>query len=367
MASGYWAATSVCMALFFRRLPLILSLSKDAPFAPFISLIKPVYGLEKNLYENLRTACLQDYSNYEVIYSFQRKDDSSLPIVEKIKKEFPEKKIEIVVDETAVGPNGRLVNILNGSKSAKGNIFVFSDSDMFLKPDYLKTVVAPLADPKVGVSCTLYKAWRPSNIPEALELLSFNADFVPAMVFALVTRASIACPGASQAIRREALEKIGGLEPLAHYLVEDFELGRRVVDAGFQIHFTPYVADTGVDLKHFKDWWRHQVYWDQNTRAANGIGFFFTLFIRPLPFASLYALFGGPYWPAVLAVTLGLRWLTAWSNSLFLKDYDGIRSSWLLPLRDLLGFFVWFASFVKRKTYWKGREFIIQKGRMVEI
>ncbi|MDZ4224527.1 MAG: glycosyltransferase [bacterium] len=351
-ACGYWLATSVCMSLFCHR---------------GRSLIKPVYGLEKNLYENLRTACLQDYPDYEVIYSFQRADDPALSTVERIQREFSEKKIEIVVDTSAAGPNGRLVNILNGSKKAKGEILVFSDSDMFLEPDYLKTVTAPLANPEVGVSCTLYKAWKSCNIPEALELLSFNADFVPAMVFALVTKASIACPGASQAIRREVLEIIGGLEPLAHYLVEDFELGRRVEKAGFQIYFSPYVANTGVDLKHFKDWWRHQVYWDQNTRAANGTGFFFTLLIRGLPFALLYALFGGAWWPFVLAVTLGIRFATAWANALYLKDWDGLKSTWLLPFRDILGIFVWFASFVKRKTYWKGREFIIQKGRMVEV
>src|SRR3989338_1525462 len=360
MACGYWLATSICMAVFFRERP-------KGAYTPFISLIKPVYGLEKNLYENLRTACLQNYPDYEVIYSFQRADDPALSTAERIRREFPEKKIEIAIDESAAGPNGRLVNILNGSKRAKGEILVFSDSDMFLEPDYLKTITAPLASPMIGVSCTLYKAWKPHNVPEALELLSFNADFVPAMVFALVTKASIACPGASQAIRRGVLEKIGGLEPLAHYLVEDFELGRRVAEAGFQIYFSPYVANTDVDLKHFKDWWRHQVYWDQNTRAANGIGFFFTLLIRGIPFAFLYALSGGIFGPQILAAALAVRFVTVWINSFFLNDRDGLKASWLLPLRDILGIFVWFASFVKRKTYWKGREFIIQKGMMVEV
>ena len=360
------------MILFFRRspsppTPLPQGEGGHKPGEGFISLIKPVCGLEKNCHENLATACHQNYPNYEIIYSVQNKKDPALKVLEKIQKEFPQKNIKIVVDETAIGPNGRLANIYNGSRQAKGDILVFSDSDMFLKPDYLAMIAAPLANPEVGVSCTLYKAWRPDNIAESLELLSFNADFVPAMVFALVTHASIACPGASQAIRRDVLEKMGGLKPLANYLVEDFELGRRVVEMGFQIHFEPTVIETGVDLKSFKDWWRHQVYWDQNTRAANATGFFFTLLIRGLPFACAYALVGAPYAIKILMAMLGIRFLTAWINSLCLKDFDGIKASWLLPLRDLLGIFVWFASFVKRKTYWKGREFIIQKGKMVEI
>lgn len=366
MACGYWLSTTLCMAVFFRRRPFVLSSSKDKPW-PFVSLIKPVCGLEKNLYENLASACVQDYPHYEIIYAVQNKNDPALKILERIQKENPQKAIQIVVDESAVGPNGRLVNIYNGSKRAKGEIFVFSDSDMLLKPDYLKTIVAPLSDKSVGVSCTLYKAWGANKIAEFLELFSFNADFIPSLVLAIVTRASIACTGATQAIRRDVLEKIGGLEPLAHYLVEDFELGRRVFIAGFKIHFVPYVADTIVDLKDFTAWWRHQVYWDQNTRAANPVGFFFTILIRGVPFAILYAALFGPWWHKVLAACLAVRLGTAAVNSLYLKDTEGLKLLWLLPLRDIFGFFVWFASFVKRKTYWKGRVFRIEKGKMMEV
>ncbi len=365
-ACVYWVATTVCIAWFFRRGRSPRKGNVPNTW-PFVSLIKPVCGLEKNLYENLVTACNQDYPNYEVIYSLQNKNDPALKILEKIRSENSNKKILIVVDETAVGPNGRLCNIYNASQKSSGEIFVFSDSDMFLEKDYLQNIIAPFEDQKVGVSCTLFKAWKANNIPESLELLSFNADFVPSIVFAYVTKASIACPGGSQAIRRDVLEKIGGLKPLANYLVEDFELGQRVLKTGFKIHFAPYVAATGVDLKSFKDWWRHQVYWDQNTRAANPVGFFFTWIIRGIPFACLYTLLAGPQAAAVFAVTLGTRITTTIINSLFLKDTDGIKAVWLLPFRDLLGIFVWFASFVKRKTYWKGRQFIIQKGKMVEV
>ncbi len=366
-ASSFWLTTTICMAIFFRKKRPALETKAPKKYSPFISLLKPVCGLEKNLYENLITACEQDYPDYEIIYSVQSRDDTALEILKKIRIKYPQKRIQIVIDENAVGPNGRLANIYNGSQRAKGEVLVFSDSDMVLKPDYLKTIVAPLADEKVGVSCTLYKARNPVSIIEALELLSFNVDFVPSMIFAIVTKVSIACPGATQAIRRKVLEKIGGLEPLGHYLVEDYELGRRVVEKGHQIHFVPYVADTEVDLKTFRDWWRHQVYWDQNTRAANPSGFFFTILIRGIPFAFLYALLGGLYGWIILLGTIGMRVGTALSGSFFLKDKDGMKSSWMLPIRDLLGIFVWLASFIKRKTYWRGRTFALKKGKMVEV
>lgn len=369
-ACVYWLMTSVCMALFFRhgRKRCRFPSAEPGTFFPFVSLIKPVCGLEKNLYENLATACLQDYPRYEVIYSAQREDDPALKILYELNDNYPNVKMQIVVNEYAVGPNGRLANLYNAAKHAEGEILVFSDSDMFLKPDYLKNIVAPFADPAVGVSCTLYKAWAAYNLPEKLELLSFNADFIPAVVFARVTGASLACSGASQAVSRSALEAIGGLAPLGNYLVEDFELGRRIVDEkGFKMAFAPHVAATGVDLENFREWWRHQVYWDQNTRAANPAGFFFTILIRGVPFAVIYATLQGPWWPQILAVCLGARLFTAAVNSTYLGDHEGLRALWLLPLRDSLGLFVWLASFLKRKTFWKGRTFILKKGKMMEV
>lgn len=363
----YWAGTALCSAFFFAKRRSSPGKENVHGYRPFVSLIKPVCGLEKGLKENLATACRQDYPDYEIIFSVQNPKDPALPILRQIQAEYPARKIQIVVDETAVGPNGRLANIYNGSRRAKGEALVFSDSDMFLEPDYLRAVVAPLADEAVGVSCTLYKAWRAENFWERLELLSFNMDFVTSMVFAAMTGASLACPGASQALRRETLEKIGGLAPLGHYLVEDFELGRRAAAAGFAVHFVPYVARTGVDLKRFRDWWRHQVYWDQNTRAAAPVGFFFTWLVRGIPFALFYFAAMGPHAAAVLAAALGFRLATAAANALLLKDRESLKNLWLLPLRDIFGFAVWFASLVKRKTFWKGRTFVVKKGLMVEI
>ncbi|MDO8494208.1 MAG: glycosyltransferase, partial [Deltaproteobacteria bacterium] len=296
----------------------------------------------------------------------QDENDPALPIVEKIRAEFPER-VKIVVDTSAVGPNGRLCNIYNASRKATGEIFLFSDSDVFLPANYLRAIVAPFADSQVGVSCTLYKAWRPHNIAERLELLSLNTDFIPSMVFAYVTKMTIACPGASQAIRRSGLEEIGGLKPLADYLVEDFELGRRVREKGYKIHFVPLSISTEVNLNGFRDWWRHQVYWDHNTRAANASGFLATVLIRAIPFAFFYWLVDGEMAIPVLVAIIFWRIYTAVFNAFFLKDPDTIRSLWLLPIRDLLAFCTWAASFMKKNIYWKGREFEIQNGRMIEI
>ena len=361
-ACVYWIATAVVMTRFFRRRP-----AAGASWLPSVSLIKPVCGLEKDLYENLSTACRQDYPEYEVIFSVQDPADLALAVIARIRDEHPSVAIRIVVDRACAGPNGRLSNMLNATGKATGDVLVYSDSDMRLDPQYLRAIVAPLANPGVGVACTLYRAADADNLYESLELLSLNTDFVPSMVFASETGASLACPGASQAIRRETLTLIGGLEPMAWSLVEDLELGRAVVQAGLSIALVPHVAVTGVELPRASAWWRQQVYWEQNTRVASPVGFFFTWLVRGVPFALLYAVCGGPRSWLVLAVTLAVRVGTTVVTSTLLGDREGIRRSWLLPLRDTVGLVVWLASLMGRKVYWRGRVFILRGNAMIEV
>src|SRR5215831_14573908 len=140
----YWIATGVMMARFFRRRP-----PEGPDRFPAVSLIKPVCGLEKNLYENLSTACRQDYPKYEVIFSVQDSADPALPLLARIRDENPGIPVRIVVEQASAGPNGRLSNILNATEHATGQVLVYSDSDMRLDPAYLRTIVAPLGDPRV--------------------------------------------------------------------------------------------------------------------------------------------------------------------------------------------------------------------------
>ena len=320
--------------------------------------------MEKNLAENLATACRQEYPDFEVIYSLQSRSDPALAVVGALSPDQRGDSVHVVVDDRDVGVNGKVNNLYNACSRATGEIFVVSDSDMHLAPDYLRSIVAPIADPEIGIVCTLYRAWRPDGILEALELLTYNSDFVPSMIFAYVTGASVVCPGATMAVSREALDDVGGWKPLANYFVEDYELAKRVTAHGYRVKLIPYIVSMDVDIPSFSVWWRHQVYWDHNTKSVNFPGFFFTLLVRGVPFALLYALFSGPHgWP-ILIGTVGIRLVTGVVNAALLKDRDGFHNIWLLPVRDCFGIFVWLASLFKRHTYWRGKPYILEKGKM---
>ncbi len=367
VASIYSVLASMAVLVFCRR-------QMPRPAAgdrlPPASILKPVFGLEKDLGGNLRSACLQDYPAYQVVVSVQRLDDPALPLLRELESEFGPDRVTVVVSNSEPVVNGKIQNLTAALDAARHDVLVISDSDVELRPDYLRTIVAPLADSTVGYVCTLYRAVRAATWYERLELLTLNGDFVVNVAFAEVTGASGFCLGASTAVRRSTLAEIGGFSVLADYLVEDFEMGRRIRARGYQAVLLPYFVDTVIGLKSAVEWWRHHLYWDQNTRAARPIGFFASVLVRGVPFAFGFAalrLFD----PIGLLVFLGALGIRLATTAVVLgrhgiRDAEGMRSLWLLPLRDLAGLASWALALSKRTFVWRGLEFgLTRDGRIV--
>ncbi len=339
-------------------------------FSPPVTVLKPVKGLEKDLKSNLRTIGIQDYPKYQVVYSVQDPKDPALPIIQEIQEELGSERISLVISTVQAGANGKVNNLLGAIKEARHDIIIISDSDTHLRLDYLKSLVAPLSNPDVGCVCTLFKLTRAEKWFEKMELLTINEDFIPSVIFAQVTGASNACLGPSIAIGKSTLQELGGLESLADYLVEDYELGRRVWTSGKKMVILPYVIDAVVDLESWRHWWNHQVYWEQNTYLARPGAFIATILIRAVPFALLFAMvrLGDPLGLSVLLSAIAVRLLTGGITSLGLRDAEGLRSLYLLPLRDIVGLIFWLLAFTQRTVVWRGVEFrLTSNGKMVPL
>ena len=337
-------------------------------FKPPVTVLKPVRGLEKDLKSNLGSICIQDYPKYQVVYSVQDPEDPAFPILEEIQEEVGSERVSVVISTVQAGANGKVNNLLGAIEQARHEIIIISDSDTHLRPDYIESIVAPLSNPDVGCVCTLFKVTRAEKWFEKMELLTINADFIPSVIFAEVTGASNACLGPSLAIGRGTLQELGGLESLTDYLVEDYELGRRVWTSGKKMALLPYLIDVVVDLENWHQWWNHQVYWDQNTYLAQPWPFIATILIRAVPFALLFAIArgGNILGLAVLAGAIALRLLTAAITLNRLGDTEGLRSLYLLPLRDTVGLIFWLLAFTKRTVVWRGVEFrLTGNGKMV--
>ncbi len=368
IGGSVFAFLCLLAVLRFRNQPVITAQPFVSEWPP-VTMLKPVCGLEKNQRASLRSACLQDYPEFQVVFSVQDTNDPVIPLLKEIQLEFGAEKVSVAIENVQAGANKKINNMLGALPFARNDILVISDSDVLLKPDYLKAIISPFADPEVGGACTLYRAVCADRWFEKLELLTFNADFIPSVVFAHVSRTSRFCLGASLAIRRSTLNEIGGMESLADYLVEDYEMGRRIWSSGKQLAIVPYFIDIVVDFKSFLQWWNHQVYWDQNTRAAQPAGFFASVLTRSVPFAIFLsaARTGDAVGLSVLACALGIRLATAAAIMLWgLRDREGSKGLWLLPLRDVAGLLSWFLSFTKKNVLWRGSEFILTRdGRLI--
>lgn len=367
IGGSVYAVSCLLAVLRFRRQP-IGPPQHTFSFWPPVTVLKPVCGLEKNLKVNLRSTCLLDYPQFQVVFSVEEPRDPAIPLLKEIQQAFGPAKVSVAIGNRHAGTNGKINNLLGGLPYARHDILVISDSDVRLRPDYLKAIVAPLADPEVGCVCTLYKATCAETWFEKLELLTLNADYIPNLVFAHITGAAKFCLGASVALRCSTLNKIGGLEELADYLAEDNRLGQRILMSGKRIAIVPYFVDTVVDLNSPSQWWNHQVYLDQNIRAEQPMGFFFTVLIRSIPFALAFMAtrLGDAVGLTVLGGAIALRLATAavilrWG----FRDHEGLRSLALLPVRDVAGLISWFLAFTKKTTIWRGKTFILTRdGRL---
>ncbi len=335
---------------------------------PPVTLLKLVRGWERGLEENLRSACVQDYPDYQVIFSVHGENDPALPLLGRLQAEFGPERVTVVVGSVRVGTNGKINNLAGALPHARHEILVLSDSDAYLPPRYLKAMVAALLVPDVGYASSLYRAGGVRTLSERLMLLTLDADFLPSAVFAYETGASKFCLGASVALRGATLERIGGPAALADYLVEDYEMGRRITALGLRHALVPFVVEITLDVPNFPAWWRQQVQWDQKTRAARPRAFFATVVVRSVPFALLFLLLrrADALGLAVFGAALGVRWATA---ALWLRwglhDREGLRSLAWLPLRDLLGLVSWAAAQLRRTTVWRGENFVLTRdGRL---
>ncbi len=337
-------------------------------YMPPITVLKPVYGLDKGLEANLLSLCRQDYPDYQIVIGVQRAADPALPLLRRLEKEFPDR-ITLVVKPSEPVVNGKVQNLVNALAHARHEILIISDSDVRLAPDYLSTIVAPLADPGVGYVCTLYRSAGADHWFEKLELLSLNADFLPSLIFSAVTGIADFCIGASVAFRASDLRAIGGMAALGDYLVEDHELGRRLVGLGKRLHLSPHIVEITADYPTFSIWWHHQIYWDQNTWAANPAGFTLTILTRAVPFAAIYAAVRGfdATGLAVLGTALAVRLGTAAAIAVrYLRDREGLKALWLLPLRDMLALVSWYIALTRRTFVWRGHRFGLTKdGKIV--
>jgi ceramide glucosyltransferase len=284
--------------------------------------------------------------------------------------DFPATVIDLVIDDRIHGPNFKVCNLMNAYPSAKHDILVVCDSDIRVGENYLRKVCAPFADPRVGLVTSLYRTTGVQGAVAAVEALGFTVELVPNVMVALQLEGLSFALGASMAVSREALEKIGGFAALVDYLADDYQLGNKVSRAGYRLHLSDYFVEIVMHRERLSTVLSRQLRWSRTMRVSRPGGYFCSGLTQPALGALLAMLTGG--WQ-MGAAAVGLLYLVRGAvvlvySRVYVGDRLLPRYLWLLPFRDLLALATWVLAFAGSRVSWRGHRYRVRPGgRMEEV
>jgi len=365
------ASTFYCLITTFAAFRFARRRSKPTPLdtkLPMVSILKPLKGADPNMYEALRSHCLQDYPEYEMLCGITSTDDLAADVVEKLIREFPDKKIRLVSCVKRLGANGKVSSLMQLTQVATAEYLLVNDSDIRVESDYLRTVIAELEQPNVGLVTCLYRAISGDSLGSRLEALGISTDFMPGVLAADLIEGGVQFGlGSTLAFRKTDLSAIGGLGEIVDYLADDYELGNRIARLGRKIHLSRAVVETNLPAYDFALFWAHQMRWARTIRASRPGGYLGLLLTFTLPWAlAMVACNGREPWAWELGFTaLVARFVLAVWTSRFVLAEKRAAPMLLLPIRDLLAVAVWAAGWFGNSILWRGERFVLKHGRLI--
>jgi ceramide glucosyltransferase len=340
-------------------------------FTPSISILKSLRGTDRGMYDAFRSHCLQDYPHFELLFGISDPSDPAIAEVERLQQEFPDRRITLIRCPAKLGANGKVSTLAQMLPHASGEFILINDSDITVEPDYLSKVAAHFADEHTGMVTTLYRAEPGDTLASRIEALTIATDFAGGVLSARIVEGGLHFAlGSTLAIRRTVLDKIGGLAPLADYLADDYELGARTSRAGYRVAMADTTVETHLPSYGFGGMLEHQVRWARTIRDQRLGGYIGLIFTFALPWALLACAFSGaaPWSVLLLAIVAVLRMGEAWLLcDTVLRDRRMLRDLWLVPVRDLFGVYIWFASFMGDTVTWRGEKFRVTNGKLSRI
>ncbi len=338
--------------------------------SPPVSLLKPVRGVDFGSYENFASFCKQDYPEYEILFAVNDEKDPALPLIRKIMEEFPQKRIRLFTSAEDLGANRKVNKLAMLTSKALHDVLVLTDGDVRVGPNYLREVVAPLREKKIGAVTSFYRAIAEGNVGAKLEAIGAASDFFAGVLMARWKEGIRFALGASIATTKDWVRKMGGFEAIANTLADDYELGLRIANAGGEIVLSHEPVWTMYPAQTLRGFWDHQLRWARTVRLCRPLSYLGLLFTQGLPWTLLAILFApaARIAGAYVAAYFVLRFAMAWAVGVWgVKDEVLQRNLWLVPVRDAIYFFVWLASFKSSRIRWNSVEYAIQNGRMAPI
>ena len=332
---------------------------------PAVTVLKPLHGAEPDLADRLAALCRQHYGGpVQVVCGAQGDLAPAAAAVGEVNSKFPDR-IELVADQRSHGANGKVSNLINMLPRARYDTIVLSDSDIVVERDYLRRVVALVGGPDVGAVTCLYYGIGGAGLWSRISALATNSHFLPQAITALGLKLGKPCCGATIALRRSMLDRIGGFHAFADVLADDYAIGVAVRAAGYDVKAAPFLVGHRCFEGSLREFMRHQIRVARTIRSIDPIGYAGTILTHPLPLALLGMLSGG--------ITATLLTVAVLASRVTLcrcvERRFGLprQSYWLIPLQDVLVFGVYVASFFGATVNWQGVDFrVAGDGTLIE-
>ncbi len=344
--------------------------SPPLDYTPPVSNLKPIRGLDGEAYENFASYCKQDYPDYELLFGIGDGDEAVQEVIERLKRDFPKQKIRLIHVSGHTAPNDKVVKLARLVEEAKNEVLVINDSDVRVRPDYFRSVVAPLRDPKVGAVTCLYVSAEERTFIQKLQSIGMICDFYPGILVAWQLDGVKFAFGQTIVTTRKNLAGFGGYTAIQNRPADDLLVGRLVAEQGLEVALLPYAVETVADFKSLRDFFFKRLRWMtvmRHMRPWGHLGLIFThglawaiaaVAVHPTPRVAI-AYLGG-----YLCVRVALTWLIGvWG-----MKQKGIWSKMaLVPLWDAWALLIWLLSFTRRSIRWRDIDYRIRGGQLIPV
>ena len=339
-------------------------------FTPPVSNLKPIRGLDAEAYENFASYCNQDYPDYELLFGIGDGDEPVLEIIEKLKSEFPQRRIRVIHVSGHTAPNDKVVKLARLVSEAQNEVLVINDSDVRVHPDYLRSVVAPLRDPKVGAVTCLYVSAHEDTFLQKLQSIGMICDFYPGILVARQLDGVKFAFGQTIVTTRKHLAGFGGYSAIENRPADDLLVGRLVAEQGFEVELLPYAVETVADFRSLREFFFKRLRWMtvmRHMRPWGHAGLIFTqglawsvAAVALVPTARVTLVYFGGY----LCVRAAMTWLIGvWG-----MQQKGIwKKMALVPIWDAWALLIWLISFGRRSIRWRDIDYRIRGGMLVPV
>ncbi len=343
-----------------------------ADFLPPVSVLKPLHGAEPDLAENLRRFFELDYPQYELLFCARHADDAGLQMAQRIAAGHPQVRARFLTCGEPQFPNAKMWSMTTLAEAAAYETLVTSDADARVSRDYLRRMVQEMADPQRELASCLYVGRTTGGLAAQLDAVGKSVEMSGGILVAdMIEGGTRFALGVSMVLRRDAFAKAGGYEDLGQYYAEDFVLGQRLAEAGFGVRMANYVVRLMVLPQGLRASFVDQLRWMKSTRRSRPAGHLGTGLTYALPFGLLGLAWGvlaghpavGALW---LLGTCVNRWAMAATVLWALEDEQAGKPTLIYPLRDLLGFAVWVASYMGSTMQYHGGAYSLGAGGRFE-